>query len=253
MRRRIVAGNWKMNKTLQEGLALTREIADRLPEVPRNVDLILIPSFVHQQAVGQWIDGLPGIYLGAQDISAHDKGAFTGEVSPEMLLSCGAGYVLVGHSERRNYHRETDELVAKKLRNALQFDLSPILCVGEELKERYAQKQNQVVEVQMTKALEGIDAEKMKQIVIAYEPVWAIGTGETASAQQAQDMHAHIRSILSKLYSDEIAENTRILYGGSCNPSNAGELFAQADVDGGLIGGASLKADDFIAIAKAFQ
>lgn len=252
MRRKIVAGNWKMNKTLQEGLELTSAITDQIQEIPKGVELILIPSFIHQQAIAQWIDGISRIYLGAQDVSANEKGAFTGEVSPEMLLSCGTGYVLVGHSERRNYHSESDELVGKKLRNAMNAGLSPILCVGEELKERYAKKQNEVVEQQLRAALVGISAEEMKIVMVAYEPVWAIGTGETASAEQAQDMHAHIRLVLKNLFDDETAENTSILYGGSCNPGNAGELFAQPDVDGGLIGGASLQADEFIAIAKAF-
>jgi triosephosphate isomerase (TIM) len=252
MRRKIVAGNWKMNKTLQEGLALTKDIADRVQELPKGVELILIPSFIHQQAIGQWIDGVPGISLGAQDLSANEKGAFTGDISPEMLISCGTGYVLVGHSERRNYHSESDELVGKKLRNAVNAGLSPILCVGEELKERYAKKHNAVVEDQLNIALDGLSARQMRNVLIAYEPVWAIGTGETASAEQAQDMHAHIRSVLEKRFGPDSAQTTPILYGGSCNPGNAGELFAQPDVDGGLIGGASLKADDFLAIAKAF-
>lgn len=252
MRRKIVAGNWKMNKTLQEGLALTKDIADRVQELPKGVELILIPSFIHQQAIGQWIDGVPGISLGAQELSANEKGAFTGDISPEMLISCGTGYVLVGHSERRNYHSESDELVGKKLRNAVNAGLSPILCVGEELKERYAKKHNAVVEDQLNIALDGLSARQMRNVLIAYEPVWAIGTGETASAEQAQDMHAHIRSVLEKRFGPDSAQTTPILYGGSCNPGNAGELFAQPDVDGGLIGGASLKADDFLAIAKAF-
>lgn len=241
-----------MNKTLQEGLALTKDIADRVQELPKGVELILIPSFIHQQAIGQWIDGVPEISLGAQDLSANEKGAFTGDISPEMLTSCGTGYVLVGHSERRNYHSESDELVGKKLRNAVNAGLSPILCVGEELKERYAKKHNAVVEDQLNIALDGLSARQMRNVLIAYEPVWAIGTGETASAEQAQDMHAHIRSVLEKRFGPDTAQTTPILYGGSCNPGNAGELFAQPDVDGGLIGGASLKADDFLAIAKAF-
>ena len=252
MRRKIVAGNWKMNKTLQEGLVLTKDIADRVKELPKGVALILIPSFIHQQVVGHWIDGISGIHLGAQDVSANEKGAFTGDISPEMLTSCGTSFVLVGHSERRNLHHESNGLVAQKLLNALNNGLSTILCVGEELKERYAKKHNDVVEEQLRIALNGLSTDQMKEVVIAYEPVWAIGTGETASAEQAQDMHAHIRLVLKNLFDDETAENTSILYGGSCNPGNAGELFAQPDVDGGLIGGASLQADEFIAIAKAF-
>jgi triosephosphate isomerase len=252
MRRKIVAGNWKMNKTLQEGLVLTKDVADRVQELPKGVELILIPSFIHQQAIAQWIDGVPGISLGAQDLSANEKGAFTGDISPEMLTSCGTNYVLVGHSERRNFHHESNELVAQKLLNALNNGLSPILCVGEELKERYAKKHNDVVEYQLRIALNTVSAGQMQKVVIAYEPVWAIGTGETASAEQAQDMHAHIRYVLEKRFGPDTAQTTPILYGGSCNPGNASELFAQPDVDGGLIGGASLKADDFLAIAKAF-
>jgi triosephosphate isomerase len=191
-----------------------------------------------------------GVQVGAQNVHYEDNGAYTGEISTSMLKEVGCHYVIIGHSERREYFGETDEIVNKKVTKALAGGLSPILCVGEVLPERKANKQNEVVKTQLIKNLESVSAEALKKVVIAYEPVWAIGTGETASPEQAQEMHSFIRSVLMELYNDDVAQKVRILYGGSMKPDNAEELLSQNDVDGGLIGGASLKADSFYAIVE---
>lgn len=251
MRKKIVAGNWKMNTTVAEGVALAKGIVAKLSEVPNGVKLIVAPPFTHLVSVEQVINGSP-IGLSAQNCADMEQGAYTGEVSAKMLASLNADYVILGHSERREYYGETNALLVKKIKLALENNLEPIYCVGEKLEEREAEKHFEVVGSQIKEALFGFTPEQMAKIVIAYEPVWAIGTGKTATSEQAQQMHAFIRKCLADQFG-ALAEEISILYGGSCKPSNAPELFAQKDIDGGLIGGASLKAEDFIGIAVAFK
>lgn len=253
MRKKIVAGNWKMNKTLDEGLKLASEIVNMVQDESKGgVDVVLFPPFVHLNSVQKLISGASQISLGAQNCSEHEEGAYTGDVSAAMLTSVGAKYVLVGHSERREYHQESDELLAKKVEVALKHGLTPIFCCGEPLEVREADGQAAYVTEQLTNSLFGLSKEDFGKIVIAYEPIWAIGTGKTASTEQAQEMHAVIRKHIAGKYGEEVAQQTSILYGGSCNPTNAPELFACADVDGGLIGGASLKSRSFVDIIKSF-
>lgn len=253
MRKKIVAGNWKMNKTLDEGLKLASEIVNMVQDESKGgVDVVLFPPFVHLNSVQKLISGASQISLGAQNCSEHEEGAYTGDVSVAMLTSVGAKYVLVGHSERREYHQESDELLAKKVEVALKHGITPIFCCGEPLEVREADGQAAYVTEQLTNSLFGLSKEDFGKIVIAYEPIWAIGTGKTASTEQAQEMHAVIRKHIAGKYGEEVAQQTSILYGGSCNPTNAPELFACADVDGGLIGGASLKSRSFVDIIKSF-
>lgn len=249
-RQRIVAGNWKMNNSYVEGRELVKEISDRLQ--PTDTMVILAPPFIHLNNVGNNIRGVANMFLAAQNCHWAESGAYTGEISARMLESIEVQYVIIGHSERREYFLETDEILAKKIDAVLAHNMRPIFCCGEKLEVREAGTQEQLVEEQLRKALFHLSPEAFQKVVIAYEPVWAIGTGKTASPQQAQDMHAFIRSVIAGQYGDDAAQATSILYGGSCNPSNARELFSQADVDGGLIGGASLKADDFLAIVNSF-
>lgn len=253
MRKKIVAGNWKMNKTLDEGLKLASEIVNMVEDESKGgVDVVLFPPFVHLTSVQKLVSGSAQIALGAQNCSEHEEGAYTGDISATMLASVGAKYVLVGHSERREYHGESDELLAKKVEVALNHGLTPIFCCGEPLEVREADGQAGYVTEQLTNSLFGLSKEEFGKIVIAYEPIWAIGTGKTASTEQAQEMHAVIRKHIAEKYGEEVAQQTSILYGGSCNPTNAPELFACADVDGGLIGGASLKSRSFVDIIKSF-
>lgn len=252
MREKIVAGNWKMNTNIQEGIDLTLEILEKYSEVPQNVKLIIIPPFTHIDAIGQ-ILGESEIALGAQNCADEEKGAYTGEVSCEMLDSLCCDYVILGHSERREYYGETSAKIVKKIKLALKHQIEPIFCIGEKLEDRNSNKHFEVVESQLTEVIKELSAEEMESIVVAYEPVWAIGTGVTASKEQAQEMHAFIRNVISKTFTPELAQEISILYGGSCKPSNAEALFACEDIDGGLIGGASLKADDFIAIGKSHK
>lgn len=249
-RQRIVAGNWKMNKNYQEGRDLTADIIRLLQ--PADVKVVIIPPFIHMKSVSNIIQDVTNIYLGAQNCHQEEKGAFTGEVSAAMLKSTGAEYVIIGHSERREYFGETDALLAKKVAAVLANDMQPIFCCGEKLDVREAGTHEALVAQQLKEGLFHLSAADFARVVIAYEPVWAIGTGKTATPQQAQDMHRHIRQLIAAQYGEEPAAQTTILYGGSCNPANARELFAQPDVDGGLIGGASLKAEDFVAIVKSF-
>ena len=253
MRKHIVAGNWKMNCTFNEADELINDIMEALEkeELPRDTQLIVCPPFPYLEMTTDYAND-SYFMVGAQNVSDRDKGAFTGEVSAEMLESMEIDYCIVGHSERRAYYGETDQTVAAKVNQLLKHGLKPIVCVGEVLAEREAGRQLDVVKTQVEKGLFHLSAEQMKEVVIAYEPVWAIGTGKTATPEQAQEIHAHIRSLLAAKYGKELADEISILYGGSCKPSNAKELFACPDIDGGLIGGASLKADDFIAIAKSF-
>ena len=252
MRKNIVAGNWKMNKTLQEGIALAKELNEVLANEKPNCDVIICTPFIHLASVTPLVDPAK-IGVGAENCADKESGAFTGEVSAAMVASTGAKYVILGHSERRAYYHETIETLATKVRLALDNGLTPIFCVGEVLEEREAGKQNEVVHEQLAGSLFDLSAEDFSKIVIAYEPVWAIGTGKTATAAQAQEMHAFIRKAIADKYGMEVADNTSILYGGSCKASNAKELFANPDVDGGLIGGASLKAADFKGIIDAFN
>lgn len=249
-RQRIVAGNWKMNLSYLEGRNLAMEISARIS--PSDTLVVLAPPFIHLNNIGNIIHGIANLSLGAQNCHWAEHGAYTGEVSARMLASVEVSHVIIGHSERRQYFGETDEQLAKKTDAALAHGLSPIFCCGELLDAREAGQQESVVAAQLENALFHLSPEAIKNIVIAYEPVWAIGTGKTASPDQAQDMHAFIRSLLSKQYGEEAAGQISILYGGSCNPSNAREIFSQPDVDGGLIGGASLKAEDFLAIVSSF-
>lgn len=249
-RQRIVAGNWKMNKTYEEGRTLVKEIVGQLQ--PSETLVVLCPPFLHLNAISGQIKDVRNLKLGAQNCHQEAAGAYTGEVSTAMLQSVGVEYVILGHSERREYFGETDELIAKKIDAALKEGLCPIYCCGEKLDVREAGGHLDLVAAQIKTALFHLPAADFEKVVIAYEPVWAIGTGKTATSQQAQEMHAHIRSLIASKYDQQVAGLTSILYGGSCNPSNAAELFSQPDVDGGLIGGASLKAGDFVAIVNSF-
>ena len=251
MRKNIVAGNWKMNTTVQEGISLAHEVNSLLKERDTKCDVVICVPFTHLVSVNNVIDN-EKIGLGAENCADKEKGAYTGEVSAQMVASTGANYVILGHSERRQYYGETNETLKSKTRLALDNNLTPIFCVGEVLEERENGTYNEVVKSQV-EALFDLSANDFEKIVIAYEPVWAIGTGKTATADQAQDMHAHIRSIIAAKYGKEVADNTSILYGGSCKPSNAKELFEKPDVDGGLIGGAALEANSFIGIIDAFN
>jgi triosephosphate isomerase len=253
MRKKIVAGNWKMNLTLEEGRNLVDSLLTTLPLLSDNRQVVIAPPYTHITQVAAQLDEYEHISTGAQNCSTEASGAFTGEVSAAILQSAGVHYVIIGHSERREYFKEDDKALVKKIEQALSNNLQVIFCCGEPLEVRDANKQNEFVEKQIQAALFNLNPEQLKSISIAYEPIWAIGTGRTATSQQAQDMHAHIRSVISAKYGGPGAENMTILYGGSCNASNAPELFACADVDGGLIGGASLKADAFTAIINAMM
>ena len=251
MRKKIVAGNWKMNTTVPEGVELAKAVAAKSAEVPANVGLIVAPPFTHLASVAEALKGSK-VELSAQNCADKEKGAYTGEISVSMLNSVGCQYTILGHSERRQYYGETDEKLVEKTKLALAAGLKVILCVGENLDEREAGKHFDVVAGQTKAVLYNFSAEEMANVVIAYEPVWAIGTGKTATAEQAEEIHACIRKVLADKFGAQVADEMTILYGGSCKPSNAKELFAQPDIDGGLIGGAALKADDFIQIALSF-
>lgn len=251
MRKNIVAGNWKMNTTLPEGVALAKEVNEALKGADAKCDVIICVPFTHLASVNAVIDSNLG--LGAENCADHTSGAYTGEVSAPMVASTGAKYVILGHSERRQYYGETSAILREKLALALANGLKPIFCVGEVLEQREDGSYNDVVKAQIEEALFQLTPEEFSNVILAYEPVWAIGTGKTATADQAQDMHAHIRNVIAGKYGKEIADNTSILYGGSCKPSNAREIFAKPDVDGGLIGGAALKCANFMGIVEAFN
>lgn len=252
MRKKIVAGNWKMNKNLQEGIALAKELNEKLSADKPACDVVICTPYIHLASVAGLIDKNI-IGLGAENCANKEKGAYTGEVSAEMVKSTGADYVILGHSERRAYYGETAEILKEKVNLALANGLKVIFCIGEVLEEREAGKQNEVVKAQIEGSLFELTAEQYANIILAYEPVWAIGTGKTATAEQAEEMHAFIRGVIAEKFGAQAAEDTTILYGGSCKPSNAKELFAKPDVDGGLIGGAALKADDFKGIIDAWK
>ncbi len=247
MRKKIVAGNWKMNKTALEAIEFVSGLKDKVENA--EAEVVVCPTFTALSAVVLATKGT-NIKVGAQNIHWADNGAFTGEISGEMLKETGVEYVIIGHSERRQYFGETDETANNRLKAALKYELKPIVCVGETLEERENGITHKVLETQTTGALKDISAEAVSNMVIAYEPVWAIGTGKTASSDDANEACRFIRSVVEKLYNKETAENVRIQYGGSVKPSNAHELFSTSDIDGGLVGGASLKVDDFSEIVK---
>lgn len=248
-RKKVIAGNWKMNKTAAEAVTLTKDI---VAEVGRetSVDIVLCPPFTALSAVAQTLEG-QSVRLGAQNMHPEKNGAYTGEISAEMLRTLYVTHVLIGHSERRTYFGETDAFINKKVLAALANELKPILCVGETLAEREAGATLAVVQRHVEGGLAGVKPEQITTVIIAYEPVWAIGTGKVATTEQAQEVHAYIRDLLTKLYGAPLAQKVRILYGGSMKPANAPELLAQKDIDGGLIGGASLEAKSFIELIKA--
>ena len=252
MRKKIVAGNWKMNMNLQDGIALAKELNETLKADKPNCGVVICTPFIHLASIAQFLDQSI-IGLGAENCADKEKGAFTGEVSAEMVKSTGAQYVILGHSERREYYKETPEILKEKVLLAQKNDLKVIFCIGESLEEREAGKQNEVVKAELEGSVFNLSEEDFRKIVIAYEPIWAIGTGKTATAEQAEEIHAYIRSIIAEKYGQAVADDTTILYGGSCKASNAPELFAKPDIDGGLIGGASLKAADFKGIIDAWK
>ncbi len=251
MRKKIVAGNWKMNTNLQEGVALAKDVNEALKGIAPKCDVVVCVPFTHLASVNAVIDSTK-LGLGAENCADQKSGAYTGEVSASMVASTGATYVILGHSERRQNYGETSAILKEKLGLALENNLTPIFCIGEVLEERDNNTHFDVVKAQIEDALFELSAEDFGKIILAYEPVWAIGTGKTATDDQAEEMHAFIRSVIAAKYGDAVAEETSILYGGSCKPSNAAQLFAKPNVDGGLIGGASLKAADFMGIVTAF-
>ncbi|WP_258102893.1 triose-phosphate isomerase [Marinoscillum sp. MHG1-6] len=253
MRRKIAAGNWKMNLDLEGGKQLASEVVNMVTdEVSKDIDVILIPPFTHLTTVKSLISGSSKVKLGAQNCHEEASGAYTGEISLEMLKSVGVEYVVIGHSERREYFGEDNALLAVKTKKVLDAGLTPIFCCGEKLEVREAGKHLELNKEQVEEALFGLSKEEISKVVIAYEPVWAIGTGVTASSDQAQEMHQYIRGVIAEKYDQETADGISILYGGSVKPGNAAEIFAKPDVDGGLVGGASLKSRDFTDIAKGF-
>lgn len=251
MRKNIVAGNWKMNTTLQEGVTLAKEVNEALKNADIKCDVVICTPATHLASVNAVID-TNKLNLGAENCADHKSGAYTGEISAAMVASTGATYVILGHSERRQYYGETSEILKEKVALALENNLTPIFCIGEVLEERENGTYFDVVKAQVEEALFNLSAEDFGKLVLAYEPVWAIGTGKTATDDQAQEMHAFIRGVIANKYGENVANDTSILYGGSCKPSNAAQIFAKPDVDGGLIGGASLKAADFMGIVTAF-
>jgi triosephosphate isomerase len=249
MRKKIVAGNWKMHKNAEQTEDLLNELIDKIP-FETEVQIIVAPTFINLATAVDHLEFV-GIDVAAQNMHQAESGAFTGEISADMLQNVGVNIVILGHSERRALFNETDALIASKVNTALEHDMTVIFCFGEELKDRQSKNHFNVVENQLKDGLFNIQASDWGNIVLAYEPVWAIGTGETASPEQAQEMHEFIRETVRKAYGSDIAEDVSILYGGSVKPENAKEIFSKADVDGGLIGGAALKSDDFVAIVNA--
>lgn len=254
MRKKIVAGNWKMNKNLQEGIELTSEIVNMVKdEINGAVDVVLCPPFISLTNVAGLCKGNSHMAVGGQNCHQEPHGAYTGEVSASMLKSAGCQWVILGHSERRQYFNESNELLSKKVNAALSQDLKVMYCCGETLDERNAGRHFDIIRQQVSEGLFHLTSQVIAKIVVAYEPVWAIGTGVTASSGQAQEIHAFIRGLFSEKYDEETAQAVRILYGGSVKPDNAAELFACADIDGGLIGGAALQSRSFTDIIKAAQ
>jgi len=251
MRTKIVAGNWKMNKNFQEAEELIGEIASGLENKELKCEVVICPPSLYLEMASDFADE-SSFFVGAQNVSDHESGAYTGEIAAEMLDSVDAEFCIVGHSERRKYFDEDNYLLANKVNRLLDNDIIPIYCCGELLEQREKNIHFEIVKQQLKEGLFHLSEDEFSNIVVAYEPVWAIGTGVTASPEQAQEMHAYIRKLITEKYGDETSENCTLLYGGSCNAANAKELFSQSDVDGGLIGGASLKVDDFLKIADSF-
>ena len=249
MRKVIVAGNWKMNKTVKEAAQFFNELKPLVADV-KNAGIVIGAPFTALETATRETAG-SNIKIAAENMNAKESGAYTGEVSPLMLKDLGVEYVILGHSERREYYHENDEIINEKVKSALAHDLKPILCIGEKLEQREAGTTNDVVKTQIVGGLKDVTAEQMANVVLAYEPVWAIGTGKTATPEQAQEVHAFIRGLLTDLYGKEVAENVTVQYGGSMNDGNAADLIAQTDIDGGLVGGASLIPEKFAVIIKA--
>ena len=250
MRKQIVAGNWKMNKTFQEADELINSILEYVKKEDNTAEVVICPPSVYLELASDQANETP-LMIGAQNMSCKETGAYTGEISAPMLASMGIDYCIIGHSERRKYFNESHEMLTGKVEMALKHNIAPVFCCGEQLPEREKGNHFEVVKEQIEKALFHLSENDFLKIVLAYEPVWAIGTGATATSAQAQEMHLFIRNLIKEKYGDDVAQEMTILYGGSCNAKNAKELFSNPDVDGGLIGGASLKADDFIEIIKA--
>ncbi|WP_395807087.1 triose-phosphate isomerase [Daejeonella sp.] len=254
MRKNIVAGNWKMNMDLEKGIQLFNEIQQLLKEeVKGDQEVIICSPYIHLSSLSQLVGPSTNLSIGAQNCHQADSGAYTGEVSASMIASTGAAYVIIGHSERRLYFSESNSILAQKLDAVLKNGMAPIFCIGETLEQRNNTTYFEVIKEQLTEASFHLQGAEYSKMILAYEPVWAIGTGLTASPEQAQEIHSFIRSLLANKYDQDLANNMTILYGGSCNPKNASELFAKSDIDGGLIGGASLKARDFVDIIKALN
>ncbi|MHA2474182.1 MAG: triose-phosphate isomerase [Promethearchaeota archaeon] len=252
MRKPIVGGNWKMNRgTPRESREMLDELIPAVEKI-QNVDIVIAPPFTSLLSAKEILKGT-NIELGAQNMYFEDKGAFTGEISPNFLSEIGVTYVILGHSERRNVFNESNSLINQKLKKALQTGLKPIVCIGEHLEEREAGKTKDVIQAQLKETFRDLTKDQMKQVVIAYEPIWAIGTGKTASPEQAEEIHVYIRSLLSQIYDNETGNLVRIQYGGSIKPNNAEELFSKQNIDGGLVGGASLQVDSLTQIIKAAE
>ncbi|HBJ77033.1 MAG TPA: triose-phosphate isomerase [Porphyromonadaceae bacterium] len=249
MRKKVLAGNWKMHMGFAEGMELLTKIKEGLAGETPKCEVIIGTPFIHLAAASELVKDTP-IKISAQNCSDREWGALTGEVCAGMIVSTGAKYVILGHSERRSFFNETPDLLRAKIDRAMSFGLSPIFCVGENLKEREAGEQLEVVRRQIEASLFEMPEDAFRRVIIAYEPIWAIGTGKVATMQQAEEMHAYIRKIVNERFGEEIAEDCSILYGGSCNPNNAKDIFANPDVDGGLIGGASLKSEDFLKLIE---
>jgi len=248
MRKPFIAGNWKMNKKIGEGVSLVKELKEFVMDA-NDKDILVCPSFIALSSVSAELKG-SNIMVGAQNMHFEDEGAFTGEICPDMLKEVGVNYVIIGHSERRHIFNEDDELINKKVKRSIVEEMNPILCVGETLEQREADDTQSIIEMQISKNLAGVTEEEMKQVTIAYEPVWAIGTGKTATPEQAQEVHKFIRELIKSMLGVEVANNTRILYGGSVKPDNVKGLMAMEDIDGGLVGGASLDAKSFADIVN---
>lgn len=251
MRKNIVVGNWKMNLNRADGITLVNDVLNELP-ADNITEVVFAPSFVHLYEVAKMTIGTRNIFLASQDCSASQQGAFTGEVSASMIASCNARYVILGHSERRAHFNESNEVLKTKIKQAFANNLAVIFCCGETLEQRENGEYFNLIKSQLTESVFHLSAANFSNIIVAYEPIWAIGTGVTASSEQAQEIHAFIRDLIAQQYGPNIAVNTSILYGGSCKPNNTNELFSQKDIDGGLIGGASLNATDFVAITQSF-
>lgn len=250
MRQKMIAGNWKMNTTLPEAEKLAKELVNKMAEYKGDAKIVIAPPFTHLTKLKTIIDHTT-ISLGAQNLAWEASGAYTGEISASMLSSVGTEYVIIGHSERRQFFNESNVTLSHKTTLALHNNLKPIFCIGENLSQRESDQHRETVHQQLEKTVFELSEAQFQQLIIAYEPVWAIGTGKVATPEQAQEMHAYIRKLIKEHYTEKVADETTILYGGSCKPGNASDLFKQPDVDGGLIGGASLKADDFFAIINA--